>query len=125
MSAFIVENQTINKVVSHLRYNRDDYHRTLDTLREIGHDIEADDFAENLGRAMAQLNDLAIAERYGASEVENMRGTPYAFRPENAYAIHVSKALQCWLYQAMEEMDNTLCRNIVGNLPEYEAAAWS
>ena len=140
MSAFIVEDTTINKIVTWFR--REVYRRESNTLDQLAKkyqiDLVSDVWDEPLANAMFALNCEAVNARYGDGEAEKFRPLTFIFRPEPYVTlVEVYKSLQCWLYQCCEgdvpetklyqffrEIENYLARKIVMALPEYEEAAW-
>lgn len=148
MSAFIVENLTINRVVAFLL--RSDARELREPLREAGFDLSSaaglGDEAERLGYAMGNVNWLSYNRLYAMPEY---RGRPALFGL-TAYSYHFSweheasavdayKALQCWLYQscehgcdqapvwrALRKVCDRLAHQIVYDLPAYQRSeAWS
>jgi hypothetical protein len=129
MSAFIVEQTTINRIVTTIGL---ECHWTVfDDLAELGFgdDLQA------LGRAMLNLNVDAVNQRY--NEHTNPLDLPYRFRPEPVTDIQAFKSLECWLYQCTEgnvpqqklyqvlkAFRHTLANRIVETLPAYEQADW-
>ena len=141
MSAFIVEDKTINKIVTWFR--REIYRRESSCIDHLAKkydiDLISDLWDEPLAKAMFALNCNAVNARYGEGEAEKFRPLDYTYRPEPYLTlIEVFKALQCWLYQCCEgdipetsklyqffrEIENYLARKIVSNLPEYDNAEW-
>ena len=144
MSAYIVEDEVINTIVSFLemraRVDDPSYHRGLDCLAKIGYDLNDDD-AEKLASDMFELNVRAINQWYKGEGMTTQFGKKlnfqYCFELPGS-VMRALKCLECWsyqccggnipeesrLYQAMEEVANALRYVIVSNLPEYQAASW-
>lgn len=139
MSAYIVDDTTINTVLSHL--SADDY-RALVTAAFGDGLLWADrpTHAE-LGAALRNLNEDAVSQRYPGESVEALPGpapyAPYAYAPLLVGAVPAYKALRCLLYQcsegdipdaplyeALEALSDAWAREIVCALPEYDRAAW-
>jgi len=136
MSAYVVEDETINGVVAWLVADAQGSGQVaVDVLRSHGYGQEN---FERLARAMFQLNVEAVRQRY--DEDEPMLQHPQEFNyvsmmpPTDAQAL---KSLKCWLYQCSEghvpesalyrmfrEVERAIAVEIVSKLPEYEAAAW-
>jgi hypothetical protein len=97
MSAFVVEDKTINRIVTYLlEDNRGgEYHR-----RELAALIGCsnENLAHELGTAMLLLNQQAVNERYGDEDL----GTNYTFKREPTTDVQAFKSLQCWGYQCSE-----------------------
>jgi hypothetical protein len=139
MSAFIVDDKTINKVVTWLKREVQTNRFTLDWLaREYGVDLTGDGWDEKLAQAMFQLNCDGVNARYGEGESEKFRPLNFTYQPEIQYSlVQVLKSLQCWKYQCsegdvpetqlyrfFEEVEHHLALKIVMNLPEYDKAPW-
>lgn len=140
MSAFVVADTTINRILEWLR-RTDDYPRyrnpwykeEIAKAAEIGRSDE--EFYVKLGQAMHNLNLDAVNDRYQ----ENTTASEFRYaRMPHATDIQALKSLQCWLYQcsegnvperplyqAFELASGRLALDIVGRLKEYETAAWS
>ena len=139
MSAFMVEDKTINSIVTWLTGEVATSHCTLDQLaRTYDVDLTSDKWDETLANAMFQLNCDGVNARYGEGEAEKFRPLNFTYRPEDCSSlVQVLKSLQCWnyqcsegdvpetkLYQFFEEVEHHLALKIVMNLPEYEKAKW-
>lgn len=139
MSAFVVEDKTINTVIAMLKRSEYLFNTGwfLRKLKEAGFDLE-DGGDERLGKAMFELNCRAVDERYRPGACAEFRSLDYRFErtgtPERMKGL---KALDCWLYQCSEEtvpetslfklMDgiaDSIRKVIVQRMPEYEAACW-
>jgi hypothetical protein len=139
MSAFLVEDKTINYVVNWLRRNIDQFSLIPHKLKELGFDTSVAGWAEKLGQAMFQLNIEAVNARYGSGQAEKFRQLDYRFEHTEAVSlVQVLKSLQCWLYQCTEgdapetelyglfdsDIQMYLMNKIITALPEYEEADW-
>jgi len=139
MSAFMVDDKTINSVVTWLTREVQRSRFTLDCLaREYGVDLTSDGWDEKLAQAMFQLNCDGVNARYGEGEAEKFRPLNFTYEPEIQYSlVQVLKSLQCWnyqcsegdvpntqLYQFFEEVEHHLALKIVMDLPEYDKAKW-
>jgi hypothetical protein len=139
MSAFMVEDKTINYVVNWLRREIDRLSLIPRKLKEAGFDTSVPGWAENLGQAMFLLNIKAVDARYGNGEAAKFRKLNYRFEHTEAVSlVQVLKSLQCWLYQCSEgDVPETalyklfdedirlfLMSKIITALPEYEEAEW-
>lgn len=141
MSAYMVDDITINSVVSHI-YNVIqgstslgwEYKRLLKDYplhSELGYVKLAED--------MFKLNIAGVNARYGEGEAATFRPLDFNYRyviPEND--TQVLKSLQCWqyqccegdipetseLYKTMEQIENTLAFHILEETPFYKAAKW-
>jgi hypothetical protein len=139
MSAFLVEDKTINSIVTWLTREVSTSHFTIDRLaRKYGVDLTSDTWDEKLATAMFQLNCDGVTARYGEGEAEKFRPLTCTYKPEIYHSlVQVFKSLQCWkyqcsegdvpqtkLYQFFEAVENHLAVKIVMDLPEYEKAKW-
>jgi hypothetical protein len=138
MSAFIVEDKTINKIVTWLAYGRDNsWSRRI--VEELGYDLDKPLSREKLAKDMFALNCKAVDARYGKNEAEKFRPLNFRFHIEDSGGtIPVLKAINCWhyqcsegdevpehpLYKTMERLANSLAQQIVSRLPEYDHAVW-
>jgi hypothetical protein len=97
MSAYIVGDQTINRIVSHLKLNRD-----LEWLRtEFCEAARATSDAE-IGAALFKMNCEAVEARYGVGEAAKFRDLDYQFRREPASAREVYDEIKTLDYQCSE-----------------------
>jgi len=140
MSAFIVTDETINKVVSYLYAKANGpglQELGLSTVQKIGFDLSDFDNCRSLAEQMFDLNVAAVNARYGRGEAEKFRPLNFQFRFIPSQLIEVIKALETWsyqctegdipdqrLYKAMQDLRCELYREAVHQLPEYEAAPW-
>jgi hypothetical protein len=139
MSAFVVGNETINRVITHLATARNLDHIRKTILDETGADLVTGEGRAKLGAAMLQLNCSAVDARYGDGESQTFRDDmTYGFRLEMTNAVQAYKSLQCWLYQCaegeipessllyatMERVKNDLACSIVEAMPAYDKARW-
>src|SRR2546423_13674024 len=101
MSAFMVEDTTINTVVAWLtRAIATSPTFDLDRLaRKYDVDLVSDRWDEKLAHAMFQLNCDAVNARYGEGEAEKFRPLNFTYKAEYASPVQVFKSLQCWHYQ--------------------------
>lgn len=139
MSAFIVRDETINRVVSYLYIKAMNGGSTsmADELKEAGYDLVHDqDAGQRLAGDMLDLNVQATIARYG----EGRAGSPAltVYRQHRAIGeIQAYKSLRCWLYQCgegsvpeadlfqtMQRVVDLMAHEIVRNTPEYGRAEW-
>jgi hypothetical protein len=139
MSAYMVRDETINRVISWLsgEITRSEWlkRKVTDTLCL---DTNKPNWEEILGLAMFELNIQGVNERYGEGEAQKFRKLNYHYTPAHGLNIQVLKSLQCWLYQCMEGevVKNPLYQffdiviapylmsSIISDLPEYQRAEW-
>lgn len=143
MSAYVVEDETINRIVGHffqvVASKRTPMH-LLAPLVPAGHVLGfagLDEACTKLGTAMHMLNVGAVRARYDDADEADMIGPAYQYAHAPATPMQAYKSLGCWLYQcsegnvpesllhkALEEVYNRLAHEIVDGLPAYEAATW-
>ena len=134
MSAFLVEDVTINTVVNWLDLELPNNYYLREELEKVGYMVYE---IERLAKDMFQLNIEALNQRYGSSKC--FRNYPFTYKLSLSKSeIQVLKSLQCWLYQCSEgTVVNTklyrlfdeivkvyLMSKIIGKLPEYGIAKW-
>ncbi len=138
MSAFMVADETINRVVYWLYWEVTKCQWLRDKLEKVsGIDTTTYDWAEALGKAMFALNIAGVNDRYGDGEAGKFRELNYRYQPAHGSEIQVLKSLQCWkyqcsegdvpetpLYQFFEEVEHHVALQIVMGLPEYKKATW-
>jgi hypothetical protein len=139
MSAFMVEDKTINYVVNWLRRNIDELYCIPPKLKKLGIDTTVTGWDENLSQAMFQLNISRVEARYGKGEAVKFRKLDYRYERTDAVPlVQVLKSLRCWLYQCLEgdvpetALYKLFCKDvrpylmgkIIDMLPEYEEAEW-
>jgi hypothetical protein len=141
MSAFIVEDKTINTVVTWLalEIGLSDGYVLRKKVKRLGYNYHTYSWLQTLANDMFQLNVDGVNARYGNGEAEKFR--PLNFKYQSHYVLtttQVLKSLQCWLYQCAEgEVPKTklykffdtfvvmhLLKKIVYSLPEYDKANW-
>jgi len=142
MSAFIVKDKTINRILSFFYWNKDDMLKhTIDfklkelgiSLRELTKDEDIDAELSRLGKAMFRLNYASVNQRYERKD----KPEPYKFKDVKTEIIQALKSLNCFLYQSCEgnceeeniykvlrEIETAITKNIVYNLEEYNSADW-
>jgi hypothetical protein len=139
MSAFMVADETINRVITWLSWeitlSRWLKIKVEDALKI---DMSKHNWEEALGQAMFELNIAGVNDRYGENEAKKFRALNYRYTPAYGSKIQVLKSLQCWLYQCMEGevikkplyqffdtvVEPHLMRSIISALPEYNRAEW-
>jgi hypothetical protein len=139
MSAFLVEDKTINNIVNWLRREMNELYCIPPKLKKLGIDTTAAGWSEDLGRAMFQLNITAVEARYGNGEAVRFRKLDYRYdETEPVPLVQVLKSLRCWLYQCLEgdipesvlyklfyrDVRPYLMGKIIDTLPEYNEAEW-
>src|SRR5437764_13591615 len=135
MSAYIVENKTINKVVCWIEREVWKHNFTLDQIaQKYQVDLYGDMWKEKLAKAMFQLNCAGVDARYGEGRAKKDVSAPFVYKSEQCDSlVEVFKALQCFTYQCCEgdvpetnlykffgEVENHLAQKIVMALPEYD-----
>lgn len=132
MSAFVVEDKTINRVIFHLTTNRDlSWYADKYRLREGNGNVEA------FGKALFDLNCAAVEARYGKGEAAKFRRLNYKYKTEPCRNIQALKSLRCLIYQCSEgdipktdlykfldELSFEIALEIIRRMPEYDEADW-
>ncbi len=139
MSAFMVADETINRVVEWLYFEVSKYPWLRDKLEKAtGIDTTSYAWSKTLGKAMCALNMAGVTDRYGDGETAHFRTLNYQYKPAHGSSMQVLQSLQCWLYQCTEGevvkqplyqffqdvVEPHLMSRIISELPEYQAAEW-
>ena len=139
MSAFMVEDKTINRVTSTLYHDREAAWTQKQLFETCGIPTDGgrDRCAAQLGQLMFALNIRGVNARYGSDQAKEFRPLDYAYHYEMTTRMQALKSLRCWLYQCTEGdtdqqelykiMDNyshSLALSIINELPEYDQADW-
>jgi hypothetical protein len=144
MSAYVVNDSTINGVVSYLNVmavssDQRQWWQTSSPLAEIGYNLADDDDCKRLANDMFALNLWAVDIRYGKDSVGHFRPLDFEYRFVVNLPSHIQafKSLECWLYQclegsvkesalyqAMSGVLNELALAIVMNSDGYNVAKW-
>src|SRR5436190_6842095 len=106
MSAYIVDEKTIYKIVTFLgrEFVKDSYIRRI--AYDFGVDVDTYEWRDKLVKRMHELNISAIEQRYHKTLTrQELTYVPILVSSK----VEAFKALQCWLYQCME-----------GTIPETE-----
>lgn len=141
MPAFVVDDETINKVVSYIYAKANGPGSSIywknTKLYKMGYDVFSDASCAELAQKMFAMNVAAVNERYGDGEAEKFRPLDFKYWHVQASLIPVIKALESWkyqctegkipdsaLYKAMVELRCLLCIEYVHQTDEYEASQW-
>ena len=144
MSAFIVEDKTINEIIAflHLNQQRMGYAGIARLIQKAGYDIEQNEEEwKHLADDMFWTNCVAVDERYGVGEAQTFRelNFKYLFSPKKGTnAIQAFASLRCWRYQCsegdvpetsdvfklMDKVCDVMAHAIVSDMPEYKATRW-
>lgn len=134
MSVYVVEDETINKIITYLNTDRD----TGECLRrklkdEYGYDLEKESTRQLLGQAILNLNIAAVNVRYKQHGL--MPSFRLAISP--CTPIQAAKSLDCLIYQCsegdivneplyklLEYISNVWHGFIVRRLPQWNVAVW-
>jgi hypothetical protein len=135
MSAFVVDTDTLNKIVSEMYSQCADGEMSLDF--QVSDDVHYNlDFKYDLDRLtndLHQMNVRAVNQRYNTEDQpETLIHEFMVVRTIAAY-----KALRCFLYQcsggdvpdeplfkAMYELSNDWAHHMVMDIPEYDLQPW-
>ena len=130
MSAFLVEDKTINKIATKVYLGRD-FEFVQEQLKDLN--IRT---PEELGKALFKLNCDSLNGRYGSAE--GFRSMNYRYSLEgNHTMLSVFKSLESLIYQCSEDgaIDQKLykfleglalvmAKRIIWDLPEYKNSRW-
>lgn len=99
MSAYMVSDETINRIISYLQFSKDfDWE-----LTKAGYDLKKLSDRKTLGARMFALNRRGVDSRYGRGQAKEFRALSYKYAivitPTKVQAF---KSLSCLLYQCME-----------------------
>lgn len=142
MSAYIVNDKTINRIVSMLNTaSFSSGGRTYPDTRYFDGVLQVTNSKEcaELGKKLREMNERAIIARYDEKAIADFTGGK-EYKYEFVYpprAIQAYKSLRCFLYQCSEgdvpkeplfkELDRyaaAVAEQFVCNLPEYDQADW-
>lgn len=143
MSAYIVERETIDRVLTFLLEGCDAHQNGFNGLKrwineKYGYDLAKESHVTTLGQAMMCLNFEAVNARYR----ETTPASAYEYKRHKSLAFvtiyQAVKSLDCFLYQCSEGnvpdtalfkmldmVRNTWCRSIVTRTDQYDKAAWA
>ena len=134
MSAFMVEDKTINRILGYLNNNRRELCGYFTDVLKAAEVADADNWHELLGASMLMMNQDAVNYRYSETDTPPM----FEFHWEMCSDVQTVKSLQCFLYQcaegdvperelykALKEVKHFLMARIIGRMPEYDKADWA
>jgi len=140
MSAWIVENESLNKIVNSFYWLRENHFLRNKLNKEFNINLEQHDdevLKEKLrkfGQIIADLNQESINQRYS----EKNKAFKFKFDfVDSLNKFQFLKSVECLTYQSCEgdcnqtnlykflqELENNLRYNIIGNIEEYKNAKW-
>lgn len=134
MSAYVVGNDTINRIVSYLEKDTSENRWDRSMLaKAAGIETTDPDFAEKLGQELLLLNVDSVNRRYE----ENDLPPDYEYKRTVCSKMQLFKTLGCYLYQSCEGgCDETelfkavqlfqfsIAKDIIYDLPAYENCEW-
>lgn len=137
MSAYVVEDLTLHRIVSYLSLTA--HEGCAWDLEQIGYPVATDEQCERLAGDLYQMNCDAVDARYGKGESAQQtdgESVP-GFKLVPVTPVEAYKACQCLLYQlsegdidkrplyaALEGALSRIADQIISKLPSYEEAAW-
>jgi len=144
MSAFIVEDKTINQIVNFIEkesWQKDGLtYGMLDRmLKKEGYDLTHPDEDKRLAEDLFIMNCRAINQRYGVGEAAKFRPMDFRFdASESAGNYQVYKSLGCLIYQCSEgrvpdeplykllvKVKRIMAECLIDRIPEYKKAIWN
>ncbi len=137
MSAYIVENNTIDRILSAINSNRDIGDWIKRTIkRETGDDLDTAEGLTLFGRKLLDMNEKAVNQRYKGDDNVGVF-VDYRFRLVLNSAVDGFKALACLMYQCsegdvpnsdfyklMDKIKGAMAEDIVHKMPEWTRAKW-
>lgn len=136
MSAFIVEDSCINKIITFFNHNRD----LCWVFHNRGYDPGQTEDLDRLASDLYLMNCDAVDQRYskGTTAGDTAAEPAFEFKFDHAAdSVAIYKALSCLIYQCsegnvperplyglLERMQRALAHKIISGLPGYNAAAW-
>jgi hypothetical protein len=143
MSAYIVDNKTINRIVSALLYSRDtrSFNGPMPAMYNKWLKEFTQDEPEEIGAALYGMNCNAVMQRYPDCSKDDLPGpidAGYKYRDEPiTSSVQLYKSFQCYLYQcsegdvselplykALTDFLYEIADHIITNTPEYDRAVW-
>jgi len=139
MSAFVVDDKTINRLVAFLMYEKPHYGDEWKRMvAEHGFDLYDMEQARLFAEELHAMNVAAVCQRYADDSPEMY---PFKFQlvlTGRISAAQAVKSLHCLHYQCcegdvpdtwpayklLEALANAICYEIVSESPEYEMAEW-
>ena len=135
MSCYMVDDETINRVVSHLIDHQGQSQPVWEALRGLGFSMME---PEKLGQAMYDLNIASVTGNYCDETAKEIIGQgKYRYSYEAGYKIQVLKSLRCYLYQAgdgnmdkdplfiaLDDFSMNMALALLSETPEYQKAKW-
>ena len=129
MSAFIVSDETMHRVVDAVQESNACLHN-MGLTKATKPDL--------IGRALYHINELAVRARYGDNRPPDLTAPQtYRHKPSLSSEVERYKAASCLLYQcsegdvpetptfrALADLTRAIGHRIIAQLPEYRAAAW-
>lgn len=137
MSAFIVQDRTINNVVNFARFNSKNSPKGY-MFNELMKVYNLEKEPEKLGGDLFKMNVEAVEARYGKGQAKGFRTLDYKYvLGFPASDIQTLKSLDCLLYECdegnvsestlfkiMEKVQGNLASHILHRSKEYENAKW-
>ncbi len=141
MSAYVVKDEVINKIVSWIELQfmgtRYPYVEAVRLIKDLGYDLMKDEDYQRLARDMHKLNDMAVSYLYNMEEEAPNIDFKYRFISSPGTTVQIFKNLENWLYQCnegkfnetplykiMEEMKNRIACYYISESAEYKTAQW-
>ena len=137
MSAYVVDDVTINQIVSFLsrQANRESWWKNYSPLAKLNYNLGTDKGDAKLANDLFNLNVESVCQRYSGDDPDSYT---FTFNYEISTTIFEAiKSIGCLmhqscegdcmerpLYQALERVKGMLAMEVVETLPQYEAANW-
>ncbi len=140
MSAYVVNDKTINDVISflNLKQGGSDVYWSDYALTAIGIYVSTDDACRELAHEMFELNCNAVDQRYSKGAAAEFRPLDFKYTFSITSIMQAYKSLSCWKYQCSEgdvpdselfkkmtKVFDLLAHHIVQTSVAYDKAEWS
>jgi len=135
MSAFIVEDKTINAIVSYYQDNAETF--ITDKIREQGYSLDLPTEVERFARDLFKMNCQAVNTRYGEGQAKGFRSLVFNYKHIQVNRYQVLKCISCLLYQCsegevpkyplyklLEVLQADIALDIAKDTPQYNTAHW-
>ena len=143
MSAYMVQDKTINDAIAFLSKFTNNDKWIPRPIEKLGYDLTKREDRERLAKDLFVLNVDGVEARYGKGQAKEFRPLDFKFvdRASSANRLNIYqciKSLRCLMYQcsegnvperdlyrAIEEVISALQGHLVNSLPQYDKAEWA
>lgn len=146
MSAYVVDDKTINRIVSWFNVvgmagGVHKYYYCVKPLLDLGYKLDTELGCKRLAEEMFTLNCDSVEQRYGEGEAKEFRPLDfqYMFTGSGVNMYQLVASLRCFLYQCcegnipqsnllynvLEKISKDICYYIVTNSDRYQKMKWA